>query len=91
LSVCLLSSQEAAVLENWKQWPRCENHRHLSRWKADDLAKAGELRFLIGPNGTPLSMAAMTPLAAAWSPQPCVGADGRQIMGLRVWGNRRSG
>lgn len=91
MSVCILSAAEAGQLEHWKCWPRCIAHRHCSRATADEKARAGEYRYLNGPNGTPLSMVTPARVAEDWVPVQARAEDGSLVIGLRVWGNRRSG
>jgi hypothetical protein len=90
VSICLLSVAEAGRLEHWKTWPRCVEHRHLSRCKADEQAAAGLVRFLTGPDGRPLSMVVPAGEVAMWQPVQVCNVDGSKIHGLRVWGNAPS-
>jgi len=86
LSVCILSQEEAGRLEHWRIWPVCKAHRHCSRKIADAEAKAGDARYLDGPDGSPLSM--IVPVGPSmWTPVGTSTLSGVKLQGMRVWGN----
>jgi hypothetical protein len=88
--ICVLSPEEAGRLENWGIWPLCKAHKHIKRREAADGAKAGLLRYVGGEDTEAhgaTSMVVASGEVAMWQPVPCRDLNGREILGLRVWGN----
>lgn len=88
--VCLLSLEEAGRLEHWGIWPKCREHPHCSRKKANEGAAAGTYRYLRSPGGNPVSAVTDASEPSRWSPQQAHNLDGSVVMGFKVWGNAPS-
>lgn len=88
--ICVLSLEEAGLLEQYCEWPKCRNHIHIKKREAADLVAADTHRFVGGADTlvkTPVSMIVPVGEPLMWIPVPCHAADGTMLMGMRTWGN----
>lgn len=85
MSICLLSTTEAARLENWAVWPRCKHHHHLKRHEVDRLIAEEAVRY-VGGNDTrvqcQLSMVVATDDTRTWRNKPSGGPLGMVVRQL---------
>lgn len=47
--VCLLSHAEHKAFVHWNRRPNCRHHQHITRAKADELVRHGDLRYVSQP------------------------------------------
>ena len=89
MDVCLLSSSEAARLENWGIWPTCKSHHHVKKREALAMVEADSHRFVGGADTrvkTPVTMIVPLSEPVIWQPVACRNTDGSQLLGMRIWG-----
>ena len=89
-NVCVLSVQEAARLEHFAIWPKCKEHKHVSKMLADEGVEKDLLRYIGGPDtkiaGRIHTMVVTLSEPVIWQPVPCCNYDGSKLQGMRIWG-----
>jgi len=90
--ICLLTTEEVALLEKNSVWPQCKNHHHCTRREAEQGVAVDEFRWVGGKDTCVsgfVSMLAPVSHSNGWVPVPCHREDGVLLIGMRTWGNSK--